>query len=55
MLKPNQLVALNLAVQRGAVPPDELIGALLMVEPEQLDEQRTPRLKVHPAIRRRQE
>ncbi|MFS8100109.1 hypothetical protein LFM09_23550 [Lentzea alba] len=25
MLKPNQLVGLNLAVQRGAVPPDEVM------------------------------
>ncbi|MFC3894303.1 hypothetical protein ACFOWZ_22720 [Lentzea rhizosphaerae] len=94
MLKPNQLVALNLAVQRGAVPPDEVmqiwfhqlfaarimaaqseagfidaarakgwpdeqVGDMLMVEPERLDEhrdeQRQIHLKIHPAVRRRQD
>ncbi|MET9628430.1 hypothetical protein ABZX92_13285 [Lentzea sp. NPDC006480] len=94
MLKPNQLVALNFAVQRGAVPPDDVmeiwfheifgaritaaqseaafidaarakgwpdekIGEMVMAEPERLDEhrdhQRQLHLKIHPAIRRRQD
>ncbi|WP_030465028.1 hypothetical protein [Lentzea aerocolonigenes] len=94
MLKPNQLVALNFAVQRGAVPPDDVmeiwfheifgarivaaqseaafidaarakgwadeqVGEMLMVEPDRLDEhrdeQRMIHLKIHPAVRRRQD
>lgn len=94
VLRANQLAGLNLAVQRGAVPPDEVmeiwfhqiftarimaaqsesgfidaarakgwsdarIGEMLMVEPERLDEhrdeQRDLHLKIHPAIRRRQD